>query len=200
MHKPVYMPEVDTGDNFAKVLATARAGTPDAEHAPGEKPIAIITPGRLMFCLACPPAGSVSQQMVDGVRAVVPDEDPQTISAIAFTDVVQQGALDAVRVNELIPFTGSLLGMAYLGHNVVVFEGHHSALSLGCRDADLLIVDEAMANHLQDDWGVTAARVMRKPRILLFHRNGRLAVIDPSTAQWPKSEAAAPKKKRSWPF
>lgn len=196
----VSMPDVDTERDFSTVLAEARKGAPGPDHSAGERHISIITPGRLIMMLPCPPAGSVSPEMVEGIRRIVPDEQPQTISAIAFTDVVRHRALDAAKVNELIPFTGYLLGMGFLGHHVVVFEGHPSALSAGCLEADLLIVDGAMADHLQDDWVAVAARAMRQPRILLFGRDGRIVAIDPSTERWKKSEAGPSKKRRWWPF
>jgi hypothetical protein len=197
---PISMPDVDAERDFSTVLAEARKGAPGPDHSAGQRHISIITPGRLIMMLPCPPAGSVSPEMVEGIRRIVPDAQPQAISAIAFTDVVRHGALDAARVNELIPFTGYLLGMAFVGHNVVVFEGHPSALSAGCLGADLLIVDGAMVDHLQEDWVAVAVRVMRQPRILVFGRDGRIVAIDPSMERWKKSEEEPSKKRRWWPF
>jgi hypothetical protein len=57
-----------------------------------------------------------------------------------------------------------------------------------------------MADHLQDDWVAVAARAMRRPRILLFGRDGRIVAIDPSTEPWKESEARPSKKRRWWPF
>lgn len=197
----VFMPEVDLGSDFSTAVAEARKQTSGPGDPAREREVAIITPGRLIMGLPCPAQGSVAPQMVAGIRAIVPEEQPQDVTAIAFNDVVKRGALDASKVNELIPFTGYLIGMAYVGHSVIVFEGHPSALAAGCRDADLLIVDGAMAGHLQEDWVVVAARAMRNPRILLFGRDGKVMLVDPSTERWPRTEGSPePKKRKWWPF
>jgi hypothetical protein len=86
-------------------------------------------------------------------------------------------------VNQFIPFLGYLIGMAYLGHSVVVFEGHPSALSIACRDADLLIVDGAMLQHLQKDRVTVATSVLRKRKILVFGRDGKIAEISAKPQQ-----------------
>jgi hypothetical protein len=74
-----------------------------------------------------------------------------------------------------IPFFGYLLGLSYIGHPVVVFEGHPSAFRAGCRNAGLLIVDAAMAPHLQRDWMAAAWGVMESGAdILVFSRDGKV--------------------------
>lgn len=185
----VSMPEVDRERDFPTILAAARKLT---SETPEHRQIALITPGRLVMMLPCPPAETVSQEMIASIREIVPEEQPQVITTIAFTDVVSRGPLEVAKVNQVIPFTGYLLGMAFVGHNVVVFEGHPSALAAGCLGADLLIVDGAMADQLQENWVVVAAGAMRKPRILVFGRDGRLVVVDPSTEHWVKSERKKP--------
>jgi hypothetical protein len=129
--------------------------------------------------------------LIAGVRRIVPEDEPQAITVIAFNDVLraevpdlpQQQGITPQHVSLLIPFLGYLLGMAYNGHSVVVFEGHSSALALACRDADLLIVDEAMLALMQPGSVSVASRAMRKPRILVFGRNGRITLLDPTSLQ-----------------
>lgn len=197
----VSMPDVDLGRDFAACLAEARGETPGPGRVGKGRHVALITPGRLVMILPCPPPEAVSDAMVASIRAIVPEELPQVIASIAFTDVVRRGVPDASAVNERIPFTGYLLGMAFVGHNVVVFEGHPSALAAGCAGSDLLVVDSAMADHLQDDWAAVAARAMRRPRILLFRRDGRVEVVDPSAPRPVKPAPAPPRKRRRWwPF
>jgi len=67
-------------------------------------------------------------------------------------------------------YLGFLLGFAYIGHAVWVFEGHPSALASGCRNADVLLVDGAMVPHLQQDWVAVASRAMRRPEIFVHDR------------------------------
>ena len=68
------------------------------------------------------------------------------------------------------PFLGLLLGLAYIGHSVWIFEGHPSALAAGCRNADVLIVDGDMVPHLQEDWTAVASSVMRHREIYVHDR------------------------------
>jgi hypothetical protein len=133
--------------------------------------------------------------MVQQIRAIVPEAEPQVITVIAFNDVVNAGALNEEKVNRLIPLTLYLLGMAFLRHNVVVFEGHPSALAVGCAGADLLIVDGAMAERLQEDWFAVATSAMRRPRVLMFGRNGQIIPVDESTARWARPRAALDRRR-----
>ena len=73
-------------------------------------------------------------------------------------------------ISKTIPFFGILLGFAYIGHAVWIFEGHGGALVAGCRDADVLIVDGAMVPHLQTDWPTAASSVMRSREISVHDR------------------------------
>lgn len=80
--------------------------------------------------------------------------------------------LQAFRENSYraVPFLDFLEGLVRLGHAVVLFEGHASALTRVCQDADLLIVDEAMISFLQSDWLSAAEAVMRRPCVLKTKR------------------------------
>jgi hypothetical protein len=103
-------------------------------------------------------------------------------------------------VNSLIPFLGYLMGMAFDGHSVLVFEGHPSALKAGCQNSDLLIVDEAMTDYLQENWVLEASAVMRNPRILLFGHHGSIAEVNSSSPPPGKAEGPGRSKKSWWPF
>jgi hypothetical protein len=145
----------------------------------------------MILPIPCPPRGCFGPELIAGVRLIVPEDEPQAITVIAFNDVLraelpdrpEQQGITAELVNLLIPFLGYLLGMASTGHSVIVFEGHSSALALACRDADLLIVDDAMLAHLQKDWVAGACGAMGKPRILVFGRDGRIIPLDPASAR-----------------
>ena len=96
----------------------------------------------------------------------------------------------SLEVGKAIPFLGMLVGFAYIGHAVWVFEGHQSALDAGCRDADILIVDSAMRPLLASGWDASAAAVMRNVNILVNNRaNFALSAIrkvgaDPSRIEF----------------
>ena len=108
----------------------------------------------------------MAQQQVEPIERMIPPQVKRKIAAIAYTE------LSALQkdISQAIPFFGILLGFAYIGHSVWVFEGHKSALAAGCRDADVLIVDGAMIPYLQTDWAVVAASVMKRPEIYTHDR------------------------------
>ena len=74
-----------------------------------------------------------------------------------------------------IPFFGYLMAMGSLGHSILVFEGHSSTLEMGCRGADVLVVDGGMIPFLQSDWITVVRSVMNNEQaILIFHRDQRI--------------------------
>lgn len=167
----VSMPRVDTPDDLASVFKLARQLSADFQST---RSVAIVTPGRMILPIACPPADAVSTDMLQALRQVVPEQPKQTISVIANNNLVPAGALNVPDASALIPFLGYLLGLAFDGHTVVVFEGHPSALAMGCSGSTLLLVDEEMSEHLPSDWVATAAAAMDTPAILMFCRDGTL--------------------------
>lgn len=194
------MPDVDTHHDLRSVFAQARRLSAGAETG---RSVAIITPGRLIMPVACPPASAVSSQMLQGVRVIVPEHPKQQITVIADNNVVASNAFTAREANALIPFLGYLMGMAFDGHTVVVFEGHPSALAVGCEGSTLLLVDQAMVEHLQADWASVAASAMESANILMFGRDGSLARIVPDGASAPSQAPASRltrKKRWWWPF
>jgi len=116
------------------------------------------------------------------------------ISAIAMTDV--SVGMQDVRHSADLPYTGAraipfiwdLLIMGTFGHSVLLFEGHPAVLKMGCRDADVLIVDEGMIPFLQSDWVSVAHSMMRGERqILVFQREGGVRQI--TNVSYSSSEA-----------
>jgi hypothetical protein len=190
------MPQVQEDVDLEGVFAKARAiseGEVRAD-ADAERSVALITPGRLIMAIPYPPASTVSAEMLADTRRRVPADPKLFIVAIADTDVVNAGALDVRSVGEKIPFLGFLLGMAFDGHTVVVFEGHPSGLLTGCKGADLLLVDGAMDSLMKAGWEQQVAKVMRTPKIILLGRDGVNQVFD---GREP-SGSPAPQKKRRW--
>jgi len=194
------MPDVDTRHDLRSVFTQARRLSAGAETG---RSVAIVTPGRLIMPVACPSASAVSPQMLQDVRAIVPEHPKQQITVIANNNVVASYAFTAREANALIPFLGYLMGMAFDGHTVVVFEGHPSALATGCEGSTLLLVDQAMVEHLQADWASVAASAMKSASVLMFGRDGSLARIVPdgTSASSPAPASRPTRKKRWWwPF
>jgi hypothetical protein len=173
----VGMPQVDIPpdieERFKKAWRLASEG-PDIATltaAPaGQRNIIIVTPGRATIVQPCPRPGSMDGSAVQAIEKIAPQQKPSNIAVIAFTQ------LDAIMksISKAIPFLGYIMGLSYIGHNVIVFEGHPSAIKAGCRDADMVIADEAMVPHLQRDWMSVVLSVMRGSQLLIFCRNGTI--------------------------
>jgi hypothetical protein len=185
------IPEVDVPIN-PTVFARARTDIANAGSkerlAPGQRCIGIMTPGRLLMIVGAPLPGTVPEQFVAQVKSLLPSSKPLNITAISFT------ALEPLMKDKAncIPMLSQLLGFAYVGHNVLVFEGHPSALQAALEGCDVLWIDSTMLPFLQKDWIEVAFRMLPpRPRILVHDRKtGQLRpVVKSDDAQgWRLSE------------
>src|SRR2546425_10142668 len=166
----LHMPEVDELPNIEELFEKARkaaAGDPGlAPEHPGQHVI-VVTPGRTLMFQPCPPPGSMPSSQVASIQQMISPKVKRNVAAIAYTEL---SALTS-GISKAVPFFGFLLGFAYIGHAVWVFEGHPSALTAGCRGADVLIVDGGMVPFLQAGWQDAAAAVMRNGNILVHDRD-----------------------------
>jgi hypothetical protein len=163
------MPEVDEPATLAATFDRARSTAANGGAIPGDlqqRCLVIVTPGRLLMLQPCPRVGSMPEQQVAGIKKLLPPVPQRNVAVISYTELV---ALQT-DVAKAIPFVGMLLGLAYIGHAVWVFEGHLSALTHGCRHADLLLVDSGMLPHLQPEWQAVASGAMRRPEIYVHDR------------------------------
>jgi len=76
-------------------------------------------------------------------------------------------------------------GLTADGHNVVVFEGHPSALETGIRDTDVLLIDSGMLTFLQEDWIRVAVRAMRPGARYFIYRRERQSFFEVRPASQP---------------
>jgi len=161
------MPEVETAPQIGEVFAKARAAAVGADaQTAAARQLVIVTPGRLLMLQPCPPPGSMPESQVAAIQKLIPPHTKRAIAAIAYTEL---GALRK-DLSKTVPFAGILMGFAYIGHAVWVFEGHASTLAEGCRDADVLLVDGGMVPHLQSDWYAVATSTMRRPEVYVHDR------------------------------
>ena len=155
------MPQVDVPADMAAVFSKARtevaAGGPQRGLDQDQRCIGVLTPGRMVMFVPAPRPGSVSAGHVEMVRKLVPSDRPLNITAIGYTH------LEALTKDlaKCIPLVSQLLGLAYIGHNVIVFEGHPTAFEEGVRGADALLVDSGMMPFLHEGWASAAFRVLR---------------------------------------
>jgi hypothetical protein len=152
--------------------------------------VILVQPNGKFLVSACPLPGSMPPEQVAKIESIVPASVKRNIIAIANTPLVtgQEKPMAVAddrtsrAVGEAIPFLGILIGMAYIGHAVRVFNGRTPPLASGCKDADLLIVDSAMCTHLGDAWETTALKALRTPNILIHDRaTFSLRVVHPTT-------------------
>ncbi len=161
------MPSVDLLEDMDGLFARAR-GELDAARAQvgaGQCPIAVVTPDRTILLHPCPPAGSIAPEFTQPLARLMPPEPILDIAVVGYTNVK---ALQADK-SKSIPFFGQLLGFGYLGHRVIVFEGHPTALASGVRNSDALIVDSGMLPFIQDDWLDVALEAMHPEARAFVH-------------------------------
>jgi hypothetical protein len=167
------MPEVEVPgpDEIEAIFNTIRKTasgekTLSGTQADDQRFLVLLTPRRMLMQVHCPPAGSIPPSEVEPMEKMLPAAMKRNVAVIAYTEIK---ALQA-DISKAIPFVGLLLGFAYIGHAVWVFEGHPSALAAGCRDADILLVDGGMLPYLPEDWPDAAAGVMRHREIYVHDR------------------------------
>jgi hypothetical protein len=162
------MPDVDPRRDIHRVFDQARKSAA-SEHASGQdhsRQVVLVTPGRILMLQPCPAPGSMPQNVVSQLERLISPEVKRKIAVIAYTE------LPAVNksLSQAIPFFGMLVGMAYIGHSVWIFEGHSTALAAGCKQADLLIVDSGMVPHLPANWQALASSGAPKLEIYVHDR------------------------------
>ncbi len=162
------MPAVDQPRDINRVFDQARKSAA-GEPAPGQDPsrkVVLVTPGRMLMLQPCPPPGSMPQNVVSQIERLVSPKVKRKIAVIAYTELpaITKG------LSQAIPFFGMLVGMAYIGHSVWIFEGHETALAAGCKEADVLIVDSGMVPHLPSDWRTLATSGSPKLEIYVHDR------------------------------
>jgi hypothetical protein len=117
-------------------------------------------------------------EKVAQMESTVPSTMMRNISVIAHTALVSgnskpmsvAGKTAFLAAGQAIPFFGLLLGLAYIGHKVRVFDGNTPPLASGCQDADVLIIDSAQRGKLPADWQAAARAAMRNTNIFVHDR------------------------------
>jgi tetratricopeptide (TPR) repeat protein len=182
-----YMPNVKvfSGTDLANMFQQARnlargkspTGTPQSE-ADGQKYLTLILPDRNMRRISTARPNAMARTAVEGILNILPLPSKYVVG-IALNDKLTTAAPE--QLIKAIPFFGFLAGMAYVGHTVVIFEGHPTAFEEGVRGADQLLVDREMIPFLNPHWVEIAFSVMRTPRIDVYNRgDGKVERIEPS--------------------
>ena len=135
----------------------------------GQRHVAVITPGRMISLVPAPKPNTISEKQLAPVRSILPSETPLQITAISYTKL--EAYMQDTTKTKCIPFLGFLAAFAYLGHNVVVFEGHPSTLEFGVKNSDVLIIDSGMLPFLAENWADIVFKSMKpNPKIFIHER------------------------------
>jgi hypothetical protein len=165
-----HMPVVDVTENLEEIFTDARRAARGETRPPGagsdERFYVVVTPGRMVMYKPCPPPSSMPPEQVAQIERLLPSTAKRNIAVIANTEL--QAMMK--EISKAIPFVGLLMGFAYIGHAVWIFEGHPGALQAGCREADLLIVDGGMLPFLDKDWTQSAQNAMRNKEVYVHDR------------------------------
>lgn len=165
----IRMPKVHQMAGIDELFAEARRTAAENERD-GGRHVVVVTPERKFFVIPCPAPGSMATEKVIPMEQSFKHGKGGNIAVIAYNEFQHKDTATMRELAEKIPFFGLLLGFAYVGQNVYIFEGHSSAFAAGCRDADVLIVDGGMIPFLQKDWKSVAVGAMRHPEIHVHDR------------------------------
>ena len=160
LFKP-HLPCVNHPSNLVGFLAGLRT-----KLAWSERYVAILTPDGAATLIPTPKAGTMPEVQVEPMRRLF-SASQLNITVISYTE------LEAIRKDaaRCIPMLGTLVGLAYVGHRVLVFEGHPSAFETVVAGSDVLLIDSGMLPFLHPGWFDAASRVMPAgSKILQFDR------------------------------
>jgi hypothetical protein len=135
----------------------------DLAFDPINRRLIMITPNReIKTSINLPPKDTLPQEFIAHLESLAPSTEQWLIVAIGMTEFT------AIKDDpyQCVPFLGSLEGFVQLGHAVILFEGHTNALPEVCENADMLIIDERMIQHMKKDWLPIVLSVMRNDYII----------------------------------
>ena len=141
----------------------------DLAFDPINRRLVLITPDRAIKTSAnLAPKDTLPHEFIAHLESIAPSTEQWLIVAIGMTNY---GALKEDPY-QAVPFIGTLEGFVQLGHAVILFEGHASALGAVCENADLLLIDEKMIPYMSKDWLQITLNVMRNEYIIRINRDG----------------------------
>lgn len=156
----------------------------------GQRYVVFVTPGRAIMPLPAAKPNSVSKEKLKPMRDILQTDRPLKITAISYTRL--DAYLEDKTKTKCVPFLGFLLAFAYLGHDVLLFEGHPTALQAGVKESDFVLLDSAMLPFMQDDWAEVIFNSLNpNGRVRIHDREGyRLKTIvqQKSPPGWRETE------------
>lgn len=144
----------------------------------GDRPqIVLVRPDRLVL-LPCIPRQAMTPGHVAQALRIIPAGAPRNVVAIASTELAEDASDSQVApavaqlraAGRAIPFFGLLLNLASVGNPTWIFDANPEAIVPGCRNADLLFIDSALANKIPAKAVDDAAAAMRSANIAVYDR------------------------------
>ena len=185
--------EADNTDEFVQKAGFGLLAPPEqagGNTPKGQRHVAVITPGRMISLAPAPLPNTMSERDLDSAKSILPSEKPLQITAVSYTKL--QAYMEDKTKTKCIPFLGFMLAFAYLGHNVIVFEGHPSALEFGVKNSDVLFIDSGMLPFLAENWAEVVFKSMNpNPKVFIHERKtySLMPIVRKSSAPgWRYSE------------
>ncbi len=167
-----HMPGVDVLSDMPAFFADLRR---KLRREKDERHVAIVTPGRMTTFVPVPARNKEADQDLEQIEQMLPSDRRLDISVISYTKL--EALTQDETKTQCIPFLDHLVGFAYAGHCVIVFEGHRSALPAGVLRTDVLLVDSGMIPFLQEDWVEVSLEAMRSGARILGHDRERYRLL-----------------------
>lgn len=145
------------------------------KQAAANRVVSLLRPNQVLYGLAAPAPGTINPQLEAGVRAMVSDEQQRNIAALAAPGALSAGDLGkapvVAEIARQVPFFGLLVGLAYIGHAVWLFEASADMVPVGCEEADVALIDSNAVPNMPQGWAADIGAIMRNPNILVFDRS-----------------------------
>jgi hypothetical protein len=121
--------------------------------------------------VALPALQNLSPEMLAGIEKILPSTVKRNVAVMGETGWTMGDEVTVPAANKAIPFFGLLMGLSCLGHAVWIFNPKGPILlTAGCRDADVLILDDVCCSILPLGWQAIALSTMRNKEILVHDR------------------------------
>ncbi|MFN7994463.1 MAG: hypothetical protein U0Q18_12730 [Bryobacteraceae bacterium] len=170
-------PTAPKAGSWELVFDEARTRTRQGEQCR----IVFVRHDQSLLCMPCIPRSGMTKEQLSQAHRVIPQGTVRNVAVIASTELAAdpsdsqspQVVAQLRAAGRSIPFFGLLLNLASAGNPLWIFDGGPEMIVPGCRNADLLFIDSALADRIPMKMLDEAAGVMRSANIAVYDRNSR---------------------------
>jgi len=160
--------------DFSDAITPAALGQPDfaaVRQRAAQSQLVVVRPDGQYAVIPVGAKDSFPPELIASAESMMPSTVQRNVAVIGETAWAGAASPTLQAANRAIPFFGHLLGFSTIGHAVWVFDARDAAaLSAGCQEADVLLVDSQHQAVLPNGWKEIAAKAMRHPQILVHDR------------------------------